>query len=171
MEIHVGEAPFAQCNEILRFLTFGGKDNLADHINQLHHGVMEEFGKIYIANFERLLTDLVYPTFQKVFSQYHQANESGNGVLTITTSQCDTMVDCSLALNAIEVLIRKLYNTFTVLSSKFELDIRQQYLPFSQPQHHKWGENIGTVVSDTNFLMDLRYEQPVSYTHLRAHET
>ena len=127
------------------------------NINVLNEEAMKSFGRVFVERFDGLLDKIVDPIFIKRFSKrlhnlHLYRNKTEQAVIVLEDKkQCTAMgQDCLLAIGALSNLLKKFHAIFSV----FSMDLG----PSSNPELRKWDRNIGTLISNFNFLVDSKYE-------------
>ena len=140
-----------ECNEILTFLNISGEFTLKMNIETMYEDAMQLLGNESVESANTLLSRIVYPIFNNTFSErfamlrnqpLHEWSRSKS--YRISHEDCVQETHCVTALNALTSMLKKFHNTFSVLQTSTKW---------------KWDRNIGSLVTNLNFLVDLKYER------------
>ena len=145
---------YSDCRKIVQFLTLDGKLSIKKNINILFSEVVVSFPKAVATNFSTMITDMMYPIFERRFSQKHEFLRKKNSEDALKADNIKTEVDCLaygtdcvVALDRLNDTIQKLYRVFSVLNK----DSSELLKPASSIDMSPY---LGTLLANLNFQVD-----------------
>ena len=144
---------YAQCRRIVQFLTLDGKLRIKKNIKILFSQVVASFPRAVGTNFSTMMTNMVYPIFDRKFSQKQEFlkrkyPESAKKANTIKTEvDCITYgTDCVIALDRLNDTIQKFYRVFSILNK----DSSNHLQTATIGDHSRF---MGTLLANLNFQL------------------
>ena len=137
-----------KCRIIFKYLVANGRFSIFANLQILFEGAMKSFTKTYAGNFNDLMDQIVFPTFEARFPQKRSMKkESVSNTIPIDHIKGKPCIKLqpipAVTLRVFADLLKKLYLKFNVINHEFDL--------LQSNSYYGWDRYYGTLMTNVHY--------------------